>query len=256
MTRIKTPRTRGRRPSARIAGEAAAQRAALGLGGAVKAARARRQLTQAALAGRVGLSRQAESLIERGGGAHAPVSDWFALGEALGLRLQVAYARDTTEDLADAGHLRMQELILRLGRAAGYDRGFEIPTHPGSPVRSTDVRLLDRARRRMILVECWNSFGDLGASARSSSRKLAEATALAVSLGSDEGPFQVGTCWVVRATTRNRELVGRYPHIFAAHLPGSSRRWVAALTSGSAFPEEPGFVWCDATCTRLFARRR
>lgn len=228
----------------------------LAFGREVRVSRRRRGLTQQALAERIGISRSALSSIELGKNTGVKVSTWVALGTALGRSLHAALARDAAEEPVDAGHLVIQELVLRLGRPGGYSGRFELSTRPSDPSRSTDVNLLDRVGRRMILVECWNSFGDLGAAARSSARKLAEAQAFAIAHGGDDGPLAVGACWVVRATARNRELVRRYPHIFDAHLPGSSRAWVAALTEGRAIPAEAGFVWCDAAATRLYARRR
>ena len=74
----------------------------------------------------------------------------------------------------------------------------------------------------IILQEAWNSIGDIGASLRSSARKAAEADAAAVLAGGDDGPYRVASCWVVRATARNRALVARYPEIFSAAFPGSS----------------------------------
>ena len=108
----------------------------------------------------------------------------------------------------------------------------------------------------MVLVECWNVIGDLGAAVRSSDRKRAEAEALAVALGGEGGPFAVGLCWVVRATRRNRDLLSRYPHIFDARFPGSSLGWLRALTTGDDFPSEPGIMWCDLGAMCLVARRR
>lgn len=90
---------------------------------------------------------------------------------------------------------------------------------------------------------------------RSFQRKLVEADALAVAAWGT-APYRVAGCWVVRATKRNRALLARYPEVFAAALPGSSRAWVAALTTGTEPPTEPGLVWCDVRCTRVFAWRR
>lgn len=149
----------------------------------------------------------------------------------------------------------IQELVLRLGKAAGYEGRFELATRPSDPARSSDAPLLDRRARRLTLVECWNTFGDLGAATRSSDRKVAEAQALAVALAGDGPPLTVGSCWVVRDSAANRALVARYEHIFASRFPGSSAAWVRALTTGSPPPPEPGLVWCDAAATRLFARR-
>lgn len=107
------------------------------------------------------------------------------------------------------------------------------------------------------IVECWNTFGDLGGAARSSNQKVAAAMATAVAMGGDEGPYEVGLCWVVRDTKQNRAIVAMYGHIFEARFPGSSQAWVKALTEpGATMPTEPGLVWCDLRGTRLFAHRR
>ncbi|MBA2569997.1 MAG: hypothetical protein H0V04_02320, partial [Chloroflexi bacterium] len=186
----------------------------------------------------------------------APLDVWFALAEALDRPMRVEFGRDAADPTPDAGHLAIQELVLRVAKQAGFDGRFEIPTRPGDPSRSTDVRLVDHRGRRLVLVECWNTFGDIGAAVRSADRKRAEVEALAVALGGDEGPNAVGACWVVRATRRNRELLVRYPHIFESRFPGPGPAWVATLTSGGPTPHEPGLIWCDIEATRLFARRR
>jgi hypothetical protein len=115
--------------------------------------------------------------------------------------------------------------------------------------------LRDDSRRLLVLVECWNVIGDIGAAARSSTRKQAEAEAAAVAFGG-EAPLRVTTCWVVRATRPNRELLARYPEAFSARFPGSLHGWVQALTSGADPPSAAGLVWCDPGARRLFPWRR
>jgi hypothetical protein len=105
------------------------------------------------------------------------------------------------------------------------------------------------------VVECWNTIGDLGASVRSTDRKVADAADLAAAYWG-ERDHAVAACWVVRATVANRALVARYPELFASRFPGSSADWVRALTTGTEPPKEPGLVWCDVAGTRLFAWRR
>ena len=162
--------------------------------------------------------------------------------------------RDALEEPIDAGHLALQELVLRAGRAAGYQRTFELPTRPSNPTYSTDVGLRNDRERRLIQVECWNRFGNVNASIRSSDRKRAEAEAMSIAIGNGE-PYSIQQVWVVRATRRNRELLARYPEIFATRFTGSSRAWVAALTSGTRPPDQPGLVWCNVGATRLFEWR-
>jgi transcriptional regulator with XRE-family HTH domain len=225
------------------------------LGGEIRSTRRRRRMTQADLARRVGVAQSTISHIERGVGGSLSLDVWQRVFVALGRRLDVSAGRDPLAETADAGHLAIQELVLRLGRRAGYARSFELPSRPADPSRSTDVGLRDDRRRTMILGECWNTIGDLGAAARATSRMVAEAEELAVAVGG-ERPFTVRAVWVVRATARNRALIARYPEVFAARFPGSSARWVAALTTEAEAPAEPGLVWCDGAATRLFAWRR
>jgi transcriptional regulator with XRE-family HTH domain len=245
-----------KRPAARIAGEDRARQAASRAGADVRASRRARRWTQAHLAARIGISRAKVAKLELGRGAGTPSGTWFALGEALGRPYRAEFLRDTFAEPPGAGHLDIQELVLRVGKGAGYEGRFELATRPTDPARSSDAVLLDRRRRRMVLVECWNTFGDLGAAARSSDRKLAEAAALAVALGGDGPTLTVGLCWVVRDTAANRALIARYEHIFAARFPGSSGAWVMALTMAGPMPAQPGLVWCDLRATRLVARRR
>ena len=200
------------------------------------------------------MSRNLVSRIERGLGATASLDAWQRVALAVDAPLVVSLQRDLRGDTADAGHLAMQELVLRTGRQAGYHGTFELATRPTEPLRSVDVGLRDNRRRRLLLVECWNTFGDVGAGARSGNRKLAEAADLAAALRGTE-PAVVGLIWVVRASRRNRALVARYPELFASRFPGSSRRWLRALAEGDLPPGEPGLVWSDARATRLFEWR-
>ncbi len=233
------------------------------LGGDLRAARNRRRLTQAQLGARVGLARSTVSDLERGHGGSHTLDTWQRLALAVDRPMRIELRRDAREEPADAGHLAIQELVLRLGRGAGHKGSFELTTRPSDPSRSTDVGLRDDRRRLLILVECWNTFGDVGAAVRSTNRKLAEAADLAVAIGGED-PYRVASCWVVRDVPRNRSLLARYPELFASRFPGSSALWVRALSEPAgatvrAHPQPPselGLVWCDAQATRLFPWRR
>jgi hypothetical protein len=89
---------------------------------------------------------------------------------------------------------------------------------------------------------------------RSTNRKAADLEDLAVARWGTGA--SVGVVWVVRATARNRMILQRYPEVFEARFPGSSRDWVDAVMSGGVPPTEPGLVWCDVGATRLFEWRR
>ena len=226
-----------------------------GLGRGILEARRRRRRTQQQLADDAGVSRSALGRIERGEGGGHTMDTWQRVALATGTPLIVKPQRDPLEDAADAGHLAIQELLLRLGRQNGFRGSFELSTRPSEPWRSSDVGLRDDRLRRLWLIECWNSMGDIGAGARSSTRKVAETEAFAVAIGG-EAPYRVASCWVLRDTGRNRALVRRYPEVFASRFPGSSHRWVRALTTGAEAPTEPGLVWCDRDATRHYAWRR
>jgi transcriptional regulator with XRE-family HTH domain len=247
MSRLKRPQ---------LLAEAARRNAALmaGLGAEVRRSRRVRRATQAQLAATIGVVQSTISQMELGKGGSLSMDVWQRAFFALDRDLALVAGRDRLEEPADAGHLALQELVMGLARRSGYHATFELPTRPGDPRRSADLGLRDDRRRRIVLVEVWNTFGDLGAAARSTNRKLAEAEGLAAAIGDE--PYRVTGCWVVRATRRNRELVARYPELFKQRFPGSSRRWVAALVQGTEPPSAPGLVWADVRATRLFAWRR
>jgi hypothetical protein len=137
----------------------------------------------------------------------------------------VSFSRDIVPDEPrDAGHLAAQELVLRLARQHGRRADFELPTRPADPARSTDVAIRDDAARALILVEIWNRLDDLGAAARATNRKQAEAEGPAVLAASDGSPYRVATCWLLVDTAANRQLVARYPEILETRFPGSSAR--------------------------------
>jgi transcriptional regulator with XRE-family HTH domain len=224
------------------------------LGSDVRVARLRRRLTQAQLGGRVGLSQSAISRAERAFGGGLTLDAWQRIALALQVTFRAALQRDHLAETVDAGHLEIQELVLRLGRAAGYRGLVELPTRPAEPWRSIDVALADDVRRRLIVVECWNTVGDLGVAARSSMRKLAEAADLAVGRWGTTDSV-VGLLWVLRDTRGNRALAARFPEVFAARFTGSSVGWIRALMLGAAMPMGPGLVWANTASGRLFAWR-
>jgi transcriptional regulator with XRE-family HTH domain len=247
----------GTRIRTRLEGDAArANREQLArLGADVRTARRRHRLTQARLGARVGLSQSAISRAERGLGGGLTLDAWQRIAIAVGITLRVNLQRDPLAETVDAGHLGIQELVLRLGRRSGAAGLVELPTKPAEPWRSIDVALVDDAHRRLTVVECWNTIGDVGGAARTSTRKLAEAEDIATARWGERS-HATGLVWVVRATARNRALVARYPEVFASRFPGSSTRWVRALTDGEEPPAEPGLVWASVDGSRIFAWRR
>jgi transcriptional regulator with XRE-family HTH domain len=228
------------------------------LGDRVRASRVRRRWTLSELGARVGLTGTRIGQIERGNGAGVSLDIWFALSSALEIPLRLEFGRDALEQPADAGHLKVQELMLRLARILGITRFFELSTKPSDPWASIGVCWRDADQRVLVINECWNTFGNINQSIRSTHRKTAEAEQLAAATSTPAGaaPYRVAACWVVRDTRRNREIIGGYPEVFGSAFPGSSAAWLKALTvPGAPFPDEPGLVWCDLHATRLFAVR-
>jgi transcriptional regulator with XRE-family HTH domain len=250
--------TSTRRRSTDVLREAArlSQAVALSLGEAVMSGRVGLGLTQARLAERVGVHQTAISRVESGRGRHVPLELWIAIGLAIGRPLAISLSRPLAEtrDPADAGHLAMQEYLIRRARETGRNATFELPTRPSDPTRSIDVCVRDARNRVLIIEEAWNTFTDLGAAIRATNRKTAEAADLAATV--DDGPpYRVATVWVVRATATNRALLRRYPQIIRTAFPGSSRSWVRALTSDAPPPISLGLVWFDSATGRLSASR-
>src|SRR4051794_12399947 len=91
--------------------------------------------------------------LERGVGA-VDLDGLIRISVACDQPLTVSFGRDRLEAPADARHLAIQELVLRLGRAAAFQASFELPIKPAEPWRSADVVLTDDAastRRRRVL---------------------------------------------------------------------------------------------------------
>jgi hypothetical protein len=160
------------RTNAQVAGSREVTAIAATLGGVVRAARRGRRWPLGTLARKVGISTNRLSELERGLGTRAPLETWIALGVALERPLAIAFSRPLTPQIGGrgAGHLEIQEHILRLAGSTGRPGTFEVPTRPDDPTRSTDVGIRDSPHWARILVECWNTFGDLG---RQSARRAA-----------------------------------------------------------------------------------
>jgi transcriptional regulator with XRE-family HTH domain len=252
-----SPATSRRRPNDTIREAARLSRSiALALGEAVRHGRVRLRMTQAELAERIGVHQSQISRIESGHGQPVPLERWVALGLALGQPVAITLSRPLgeTRDPSDAGHLAMQEYLIRSARATGRAATFELPSRPADPARSIDVCVRDIRNRILVIEEAWNTFADLGAAIRSTHRKAAEAAALAAAI--DDGPpYRVAMVWVVRASEANRAILRRYPAILRAAFPGSSQAWVRSLTTTQSAPDRPGFVWFDPATRRLSAAR-
>lgn len=234
---------RRRRTSAEIAGAREAQAIAATLGRDTRLTRRQRRLTQTGLGRRVGLSQSQISHLESGRGQHTSIATWTAIGIALNRPLAIGFSRDIAAPLPrDAGHLAAQELVLRFAAANGRIGRFELATRPANPSLSIDVCLHDLHQRILFVIEIWNRLDDLGAAARSTARKVAEAAQLAATHGV---PDRVASCWLLVDTAANREIIRRYPALIGATFDGSSHAWIQALSGSAAPPDRPGIAWVN-----------
>lgn len=242
---------RRRRTQFDIHGDREARSLALSLGRIVRESRRRMRWSQEQLAARVGLKRTRIGDIERGEAAGTPLIVWVRLGIALRRPIAISFSRDLDSTTpSDAGHLDGQEFVLRLARATGRTGTIELPTRPESPSYSVDVCVRDDPHRTLILQEIWNRFDDFGRAVRSSDRKTAEAAVLA-SLSGDDDPYRVASCWLLIDNAANRQMLRRFPEVFANRFPGSSLKWVEALTNGGPVPQGAGIAWLDLRASRL-----
>ena len=119
-------------------------------GAKIRAARKRRHLRQVDLGARASLSQPTISQLERGEGGTLSLESWQQVAIVLDVPLDLKIGRDALEEPIDAGHLSIQELVLRVAKPAGYERTFELPSKPFDPSHSTDVGLRNDRQRRLI----------------------------------------------------------------------------------------------------------
>ena len=230
------------------------QELCLRLGRELRASRLRRRLTQAQASERARLSRSTWSRMELGKGAGQTIDAWARAMLAVERPLRLDLGADALERPADSGHLDGQELVLRVLRASGVKRFVELNTRPSESRRAIDVVALDEARKVMLLIQVWNTFGDLGSAARGFDRELAAAGEAAAGLGHPN--VRVAGCWAIVDSRRNRDLLRRYPEFFATRFPGSSVGWVRAITGRASPPDQPGIIWLDLRRGEIVGRRR
>lgn len=232
------------------------------LGAALRDARRNARLTQEIAAGRAGLSQATWSALENERDPRYTLATWdraaFAVGTTLSAYLPETSAADRPRD---AAQLKNQELIIRTAQTGEW-RGLpeERIDHEARTSRFADV-LLYRQRRadpdEYALMEVIDWFDDVGAPMRAWQRRLDAVERYAIARMSGDGPLpQISGCWIIRATRRNRQLVGEHENTFRARFPGSGRAWLAALTHpAAAMPHESALLWVSVNGERLYPSR-
>ena len=250
-TTRRAPRRRRSRPSR---WRRPARPRSAGMSGAPGVAR---RMSQRALAARVGLSQAAAAARSSVASARArPLETWIALrhrarSTARRVPESAAPARAMHEP-ADAGHLRIQEHILRLATATGRP-GHASSCRPDRDDSAPLGRSSASGRPRHATQHPRRVLEHVSAtSAPPSARTTPQARRGRRDLARRPHRRPSGSS---PATAANRALLARYPHIIEAAFPGSSRAWIHALSRERA-ADEPGLVWFDPATARLREHRR
>jgi hypothetical protein len=136
---------------------------------------------------------------------------------------------------------------------------------PARGLRSADLVLERQPGTRppeLALVEVYDWLEDVGAAFRGWDRKLArlDRSAVAGLSGQDDDADPilpvVSGVWILRATRRNRELVGDLGTLFAARFTASGRAWLQALDDpGALMPRGAALLWISVRGDRLWPWR-
>jgi transcriptional regulator with XRE-family HTH domain len=264
MERRLEPRVE-RRSRARVASDADRHASELAgkLGSALRDARRRLGLTQTQAGNRAGIDQTTWSRLERDRDAGYTLATWDRAAHAVGTALS-AYLPQASlaAQPRDAVHLRNQEMLLRTTRPGGW-MGLAEEAFDRNVARSrfADVLLERRAASRVgreyALLEVIDWFDDVGAPSRDWQRRLDAVERYAIArMKPGEALPRVSGCWVLRATRRNRQLVGEHGAFFRSRFAGSGRAWIAALTDKTvAMPAESALLWVDVQGTRIFAAK-
>jgi len=235
---------------------------ALRLGAALREARARARLTQAAAAARAGLSQPTWSALESERDARYTLATWDRAAFAVGTTLNAYLPQSTAADRPrDAVQLKAQELVIATAQAGGWHGLPEQQIdREARTSRFADV-LLKRPRHQpeeVALIEIIDWFDDVGAPMREWPRRIEAVERQAIArMNGDQSVPRLSGCWIVRATRRNRQLVGEHSNLFRNRFPGSGRAWLRALTQrhGAQMPREAGLLWVAVDGTRLYPFR-
>lgn len=222
----------------------------IGIG--IRDSRVALRLTQRVASERAGVSQSAWSRIERGMCSGVPLATLAACAAAVDAQLAAFIeARPGASLPRDIEHLRRQELLISLARGGGWAARPERPIDPvAARSRSVDVDLVRRHGGEEVAVEIEDLIADGGAVIRNLTDKTAAVRRDAVPGATVRGLL------IVRATRRNRAVVGALPALFSSRFPGSSAAWLRALTDSTApLPDGDGFLWSSVSGDRLFPAR-
>jgi hypothetical protein len=158
--------------------------------------------------------------------------------------------------------LKTQNLIIRrslrgdwtplpeelIDREARTSRAADVLLHRVSPIDGI---------REYALWDVRDWINDAGAAVRDCARRVAALERFAIArMGGNEPLPRTSCVFVVRATSRNRRLIGDHRHFFRARFPGSARLWLEALEHNDVLiPGQMALVWVTFDGERLLASR-
>lgn len=222
------------------------------IGTALREARIGAGLRQREAAARAGVAQSSWSRIERGVTTAISIETLAACAAALNAQLAAFIEAAPGASLPrDMEHLRRQALVVEIAERGGW-RAVPETAIPGDGPRprSIDVLLTRAARREAAVVEVWDLLLDAGDAIRGLETKVG---ATRERLG--EG-WRVEAVFLLRRTSRNRQLVRELAALIRARYPASSSAWLAALgDSTRAMPNAGGFAWTSVAGDRLIAAR-
>jgi transcriptional regulator with XRE-family HTH domain len=232
------------------------------LGAMLRDGRRRTHRTQAEAAFRAGISRSEWSGLELGRKS-ATMATLNRAAHAVGGSLEACIRETSAADRPrDAVHLKAQNLIIATSAGGAWKPLPEVLIDREARTSSAADVLLERLSRAEGVREyaLWDIrewIDDVGGAVRDFTRRVAGLERFAISrMAGDEPLPRTGGVFVLRATSRNRELVHENRPFFAARFPSSALGWLRTLEDPEApIPSEAALVWVNVEGDRLYASR-
>jgi hypothetical protein len=189
--------------------------------------------------------------LERGAAGRASLETLAACAAAVGTQLAAFIEATPGSDLPrDIEHLRRQQLVIVSAVAGGWSAVAERSIDPlERRSRSIDVCLERAVRGEIAVVEIVDLLADGGEAMRGLADKVA-------AIRREHPAAKAAGLLILRATRRNRRLVGDLRAVFISRFRGSSVAWLKALADPERpMPMEDGLAWSSVRGDRLFAFR-
>jgi transcriptional regulator with XRE-family HTH domain len=200
-----------------------------GWGLSLRALRRRRRLTQASLAGNVGVSRATIARLERGHADQVTLRLLVRVASQLGatLSVRVLWHGEALDRLLDAAHADLTDAVLRLLRDSGWEVATEVSFNDFGDRGPIDILAYHPATSSLLVIEIKSVVPDLQAMLGTLDRKVRVAAKIARERGWRAG--SVSRLLVLPDDRTARRHVERHAAIFNTALPertAAVRRWL------------------------------